>query len=223
MARTARQRGRRGGGCRSCALTSGTTPRRSWATSCSRRSTGCTRTRRLRTPNTTWRTRPHWLARVVHAVDDTTWGSQLAPGPPMALHVTSRCARRTRGLARPVTDTERQPQPTPLSDSRATGTAALQPASHAFRMRRSPTLDDDLQGSVAGMSSGMTKGVRPGRGVRSAPSGVLSVLVERPGNRNYILVMRRSGVRLPKAAPISAAQRRDRVTVDRFVERTWNQ
>jgi hypothetical protein len=27
------------------------------------------------------------------------------------------------------------------------------------------------------------------------------VLVERPGRRNYILVMRRSGVRLPKAAP----------------------
>src|SRR6478735_12589002 len=37
-----------------------------------------------------------------------------------------------------------------------------------------------------------------------------------------VLVMRRSGVRLPKAAPISARQRRDRATVGRFVERTWN-
>ena len=50
------------------------------------------------------------------------------------------------------------------------------------------------------MSSGMTDRVRPGRGVSSVLQVALSVLVERTENRNDSLVMRRSGVRLPKAA-----------------------
>jgi hypothetical protein len=60
-----------------------------------------------------------------------------------------------------------------------------------LEIRCSPPGDDDLLGSVAGMSSGMTGRVRTGRRVRSASSGALSVLVGRPGTPNYILVGRR--------------------------------
>lgn len=61
---------------------------------------------------------------------------------------------------------------------------------------------DDLSDSLAGTSSGMTGSVRPGRRVRSGLSGALSVLVERPGHRNYILVVRGSGVRAGQAATV---------------------
>jgi hypothetical protein len=73
--------------------------------------------------------------------------------------------------------------------------------SYACRMRRSPPVLIDLPASAAGMSSGMTDRVRSGRAVRSGLRVVLSVLVERLGIRSVSLVMRRSGVRLPEAAP----------------------
>jgi hypothetical protein len=60
---------------------------------------------------------------------------------------------------------------------------------------------DDCPAAAAGMTSGMTKRVLPGRGVLWELWGVLSVLVVPWGRGGGILVMRRSWVRFPQAAP----------------------
>jgi hypothetical protein len=52
-----------------------------------------------------------------------------------------------------------------------------------------------------GIPCGIPIGVRPVAGVRVGLPGVRSVQVEHPGERSDSLVVRRSGVRLPKEDP----------------------
>ncbi len=128
---------------------------------------------------------------VVFAYPATPWDSgthererAAAPVPPQQAGLR-RCGRNGEGLA--VVD------PAGVTNPRC----VAHPARYSI-----------LNRSVAGMSSGMTDRVRPGRRVSSVLCGVLSVLVERPGIWSVSLVMRRSGVRLPKVAR-STGQKHD--------------
>src|SRR5437870_877136 len=95
-----------------------------------------------------------------------------------------------RSAGRLRTD-RRGPRPAVVPAAHALVSPARTPPRRPYAARRGGNC------YIAGMTSGMTNGILPGRWVLSELWGVLSVLVERWDRRGGVLVMRKSRVRIP--------------------------